>query len=229
MTIARVVSIAALLATAATTARAAELTVTVLDRSGKPLPDAVVLVDSTMPGPRPSLPMELTIAQEKMRFMPAVTIAPLGAKVSFSNLDGWDHHVIAGPMGPGGVYLDETKNTQMRLAGRLAGKAPASDARTFTQPGPLLLGCHLHGSMRGHLYMADSPWAKLSGDDGRARIAELPEGPARVRIWHADQLVETPAQSTTVAAGGSQVTIATQIAARAKKSAPAPAVSPYPY
>lgn len=227
MTTASLVSLAALLATAATAAGAAELTVTVLDRSGKPLPEAVVLVDSSMPGPRPSLPMELTIAQEKMRFSPAVTIAPLGAKVSFSNLDGWDHHVIAGPMGPGGVYLDESKNTQMRLAGRQAGKTPASDSRTFTQPGPLLLGCHLHGSMRGHLYMADSPWAKLSGDDGRARIAELPEGPARVRIWHADQLVETAVQSTTVAAGGSQVTIATQIAARPKKSAPA--ASPYPY
>lgn len=229
MTIARVASIAALLATAASAAGAAELTVTVLDRSGKPLPEAVVQVDSTLPGARPSLPTELTIAQEKMRFMPAVTIAPLGAKVSFSNLDSWDHHVIAGPMGPGGVYLDESKNTQMRLAGRLAGKAPSTDSRTFTQPGPLLLGCHLHGSMRGHLFVADSPWARLSGDDGRARIADLPEGPARVRIWHADQLVETPVQATTVAAGGSQLTIATQIAARAKKSAPAAATSNFPY
>ena len=182
-------------------ASATELTITVLDRSGKPLQDAVVQLDSGMAGVRPSGVTEFTISQEKLRFVPAVSVVPLGAKVNFSNLDSWDHHVIAGLMGPGGVYLDGGKNTQMRLAGRIAGRAPTIEAKTFSQPGAYLLGCHLHNSMRGHLFVADSPWAKLSGEDGRVQFADLPSGPARLRVWHADQLLEGSPVEVQLAAG----------------------------
>jgi plastocyanin len=213
---------ALLLATAA--AHAADLTVTVLDRTGKPLADAVVLVDNTAPGPRPAAVLEATVAQEKLRFVPTVTVVGLGAKVSFNNLDSWDHHVILGVMGPGGVYLDPGQNTQFRLAGRVAGKAPASDSKVLSQPGAYLLGCHIHGSMRGHIYVADTPWAKLGGDDGKAMLQGLPEGAARVRIWHPDQLVDGAPTTVQVAANGSAVTITTQIAPARRKR---PAGDPY--
>ena len=209
---------------AAASAQAADLTVTVLDRNGKPLPEAVVLVDSGVQGARPAPVLEAQVAQEKLKFVPAVTVVGLGARISFSNLDSWDHHVILGLMGAGGVYVDPGQNTQFRLAGRLAGKAPATDSKQLTQPGAYLLGCHIHGSMRGHIYVADTPWAKLGGEDGKAVLQGVPEGPARVRIWHADQLVEGAATPVQVAANGSAVTITTQISpARRKK----PAGDPY--
>jgi hypothetical protein len=148
----------------------------------------------------------------------------LGGKVAFSNLDGWDHHVILGVMGPGGVYVDPGQNTQFRLAARVAGKAPASDSKVLSQPGPYLLGCHIHASMRGHVYVADTPWAKLDGEDGKAVLQGLPEGPARVRIWHPDQLVEGAPTAVQVAAAGSAVTITTQIAPARRKR---PAADPY--
>jgi plastocyanin len=213
---------------AAAAAQAADLTVTVMDRNGKPLVDAVVLVDSSVQGARPAPVMEASIAQEKLRFVPVVTVVGLGAKVSFSNLDSWDHHIILGLMGAGGVYLDPGLNTQMRLAGRVAGKAPAVDSKTLSQPGAYLLGCHIHGSMRGHVYVADTPWARLGGEDGKAQLHGLPEGPARVRIWHADQLVDGAPTAVQVAAGANAVTVKTQIvAARKKREAPA-ADSSYP-
>lgn len=205
-------------------AQAADLTVTVLDRNGKPLPDAVVLVDSTVQGARPAPVLEATIAQEKLRFVPAVTVVGLGAKVSFSNLDSWDHHVILGVMGAGGVYVDPGQNTQFRLAGRVAGKPAAVESKVLNQPGAYLLGCHIHGSMRGHVLVADTPWAKLGGDDGKVVVQGLPEGPAKVRIWHADQLVDGPATVVQVAAGGSAVSIPTQISPARKKR---PAGDPY--
>ena len=209
---------------AAATAQAADLTVTVLDRNGKPLPEAVVLVDSGVQGARPAPVLEAQVAQEKLKFVPAVTVVGLGARITFSNLDSWDHHVILGLMGAGGVYVDPGQNTQFRLAGRLAGKAPATDSKQLTQPGAYLLGCHIHGSMRGHIYVADTPWAKLGGEDGKAVLQGVPEGPARVRIWHADQLVEGAPTPVQVAANGSAVTITTQISpARRKK----PAGDPY--
>ncbi|WP_235533713.1 plastocyanin [Pelomonas sp. Root405] len=210
---------------AAVTAQAADLTVTVLDRNGKPLADAVVLVDSSVPGPRPAPAMEANVSQEKLRFIPAVTVVGLNAKVSFNNLDTWDHHVILGVMGPGGVYVDPGLNTQFRLAGRLAGKAPASDSKVLSQPGPYLLACHIHSSMRGHVYVSDTPWAKLvGGADGKVLMQALPEGPARVRIWHPDQLIDGAPTAVQLAATGNAVTITTQIAPARKKR---PAGDPY--
>ncbi|MFG6439704.1 plastocyanin [Roseateles sp. LKC17W] len=204
-------------------AQAADLTVTVLDRNGRPLADAVVLVDSSVQGVRPAPVLEASIAQEKLRFVPAVTVVGLGAKLSFSNLDSWDHHVILGLMGAGGVYLDPGHNTQFRLAGRARGKPPAVDSKQLTQPGAYLLGCHIHGSMRGHVYVADTPWARLAGEDGRAMLQGLPEGPARVRIWHPDQLVDGVPTPVQVAAAGNAVTVQTQItSSRKARSAPAP-------
>jgi len=92
---------------------AADLSLQVLDRSGKPLPDAVVLLDSSLPGARPVAKAEYLIAQEKMKFVPALSVVPVGAKVVFSNLDRWDHHVRGGQMGPGGVYLDPSQGFAM--------------------------------------------------------------------------------------------------------------------
>lgn len=200
-----------------------------LDRNGKPLQDAVVQLDSAMPGARPVAVGEITIAQEKLRFVPAVSVVPLGGKVSFSNLDSWDHHVIAGQMGAGGVYLDPGKNIQMRLAGRLPGRAPSVDAKVFSQPGAYLLGCHLHNSMRGHLYVADSPWAKLSGEDGRVQFADLPAGPARIRVWHADQLLDGAPTELQIAGATQTLSLATQISPRRRASDRKPEPSAYGY
>lgn len=207
---------------AAASSHAADLTVTVLDRSGKPLADAVVLVDSIAQGARPPAVMEASVAQEKLRFVPAVTVVGLGAKVNFSNLDTWDHHVILGVMGAGGVYVDPGQNTQFRLAGRVGSKPPAVDSKVLPLPGPYLLACHIHSSMRGHVYVADTPWAKLGGDDGKAVLKGVPEGAARVRIWHPDQIVDGTPTAVQIAAGGNAVTVTTQIvAARKKRAAPA--------
>lgn len=212
------------LLSAAAMAQAGDLTVTVMDRDGKPLEGAVVLVDSSVGGVRPAPVMEANIAQEKLRFVPTVTVVGLNAKVSFNNLDTWDHHVILGVMGPGGVYLDPGQNTQFRLAGRVAGKPPASDSKVLAQAGAYLLGCHIHSSMRGHVYVSETPWAKLAGADGKALLQTLPEGPARVRIWHPDQLVDGAPTPVQVIAAGSAVTINTQISPARKRR---PAGDPY--
>lgn len=215
----RILFIASLVAASA--AQAADLTVTVLDRNGKPLPDAVVLADSSVQGPRPAPVLEASISQEKLRFVPNVTVVGLGAKVSFSNLDSWDHHVILGVMGAGGVYVDPGQNTQFRLAGRVRGKAPATDSKVLAQPGAYLLGCHIHGSMRGHLYVADTPWARIAGEDGKATLQSLPEGPARVRIWHPDQLIDGAPTPVQLVASGNVLTVNTQIVAARRRAAPA--------
>jgi len=205
---------------------AADLSIAVLDRQGQPLAEAVVMVDSAVAGPRPVAPAEAMIVQERLRFVPAISIVAPGTRIVFSNKDSFDHHVIAGLMGPGGVYLDPGQNVQLRLSGKSGGRTPGTESRSFNQSGPYLLGCHLHGSMRGHLYVADTPWAKLSGSDGKLVIEGLPEGAARVRVWHADQLLENEAVVVQLQAGPNKLTVKTQVMARASKVAPA---ANYPY
>lgn len=207
-------------------ATAADLQVWVLDREGKPLKDAVVVLESSAPGARPPAKAEITISQEKMKFVPAVSVAQVGTKVTFSNLDRWDHHVRGGLAGPGGVYLDPTQGYAFRLAGQKAGQPPSSHQRSYTQTGPQLLGCHLHGSMRGHLYITDSPWAAVSDEAGKAQLSQLPVGPARLRVWHGDELVETPPQTLTVADGMAPIKVATQVQPKRAKAAEK---SPYDY
>ena len=64
-------------------AQAATLTVTVLDRDGKPVPDAVVVVTPSVRGtPKNRPPLSATIVQEKMQFIPAVTVVSVGSRLA---------------------------------------------------------------------------------------------------------------------------------------------------
>jgi plastocyanin len=205
----------ALLASAA--AQAADVEVQVLDRDGKPLADAAVVLESSSPGPRPTPLAELVINQEKMKFLPAMAVAHLTTQVKFANLDSWDHHVRGGLVGPGGVYVDASKGYSFRLAGRERGKAPATAMQAFNQTGPQMLGCHLHGSMRGFLYVTDSPWAAVTNAEGKVRLSGVPSGAARLRVWHADELIETPLTNTQISDGMAPVRVSTPIVPRKPK------------
>ena len=193
-------------------AQAADLAVRVLDRNGQPLADAVVLVDSGVPGAQGVPVLEATIRQEKLRFRPYLTVVNTGAKITFTNQDGWDHHVIVGQAGAGGFYLDPAQNQQLRLAAKV-GDTVAQETRSLAKPGAYLLGCHLHSSMRGHVYVADTPWVRLSDAEGKVTLTGVPVGPAQVRIWHPDQVLDGAPVTTAVAASGSAVVVNTQIVA----------------
>ncbi|MEP7328242.1 MAG: plastocyanin, partial [Betaproteobacteria bacterium] len=51
------------------------------------------------------------------------------------------------------------------------------------------IGCHLHGSMRGHIYVSPTPWVAVTNAAGGAVLPGVPDGAADVRLWHPDQLV----------------------------------------
>lgn len=171
-------------------AQAATVQVTVLARDGKPLPNAVVVVEPAGgTRPTPPAPVQAIISQEKMQFVPAVSVLPVGSRVTFVNNDGWEHHVRGVPVGvtnPSG----NASGIELRLAGRIEGGTPASAEVTLAQLGALQLGCHLHGSMRGFVYVTDSPFAVQTDANGVATMRNVPEGAASVRVWHSDQLVE---------------------------------------
>jgi plastocyanin len=188
----------ALFAGCSLSAQAATLQVTVLDRDGKPLPNAVVIVEPGGVKPVAPAPVSATIVQQKMQFVPEVSVVAAGSTVRFTNLDRYEHHVRGRPAGVAGLMASGEAGLELRLDGQVDGKPPASADATLGQAGPLQLGCHLHGSMRGFVFVADSPWVLKTGDDGVAMVKDLPEGAARVRIWHPEQLLEGAPTAVTI-------------------------------
>lgn len=183
---------------------AGSLSVSVVDKDGKPVPDAVVLVipANKSAQPKTPLPMQAAVNQEKMQFIPAVTLVPVGAKVRFANNDPWDHHVRSSPAGMG-QFNTTNAGFELRLEGKPEGKPAKTSDVTMDKPGVMgatLLGCFIHGSMRGYVYVSDSPWAVKTGSDGMATFDDLPDGAAQVKLWQADQLIDVPLQSAVIGA-----------------------------
>jgi plastocyanin len=175
------------------TAHAATLHVTVNGADGRPAADTVVLVSPAAgaQGVAPA-PTTITIEQKDFRFSPYVAVLPPGGSIRFVNKDPFDHHIRSLPGGP----LSNTapvKAVEFRLSpgGR---SGDTSEPLKLELPGSILLGCHLHGSMRGHVLVAPTPWFAVTDDRGRARVEGLPEGAVEMTLWHPDQLGEQPAQ-----------------------------------
>lgn len=211
-------------------ASAGNVQIQVLDREGKPVPDAVVVVyPGATAGTAPSLLQgSPTIEQERMRFVPAVTVVMPGTTVRFTNQDRWDHHVrgnpagaVAGAAGAAGASAAASSNFELRLAGKTDGKPANSADVKLDTAGVLLLGCHLHGSMRGHVFVTDSAWTFKTDSDGVARFASVPDGAAQVRVWHAEQLVDLPRKALNVVPGPVLDTVQLSVVPRVRRAPPA--------
>ena len=209
-------------------AYAGSLSVTVVDRDGKPTMDAVVvLLPEGKGAAKQALPTTANIAQEKMQFIPAVSIVPVGAKVRFTNNDPWDHHVRSSAAGAAGFAATTAAATEaaakgidLRLEGKADGKPAKSVEVTMDKAGPqsaTLLGCYLHGSMRGHVYVTDSAWTVKTNADGVASFDDVPDGKVVVKVWQADQLIDLPVQNTVVGAAPAKLNVQLQVVARKRR------------
>jgi plastocyanin len=148
----------------------------------------------------------VVITQENLHFVPFLTIVPVGSTLRFANRDSYDHHVRSTPSGPLGS-MPAVKNFELRLDAASAVAAGNDDYKTTTttphkksgmawsdvkvdQAGPIGLGCHLHSSMRGQVYVSGTPWFAKTDANGVATIEGVPDGAADVSLWHPDQLQE---------------------------------------
>lgn len=214
----------AALALCASAAQAATLQVTVLDKDGKPAADAVVVVTPAVAGkPKSRPPLSATINQEKMQFWPAVTVVGVGATVRFVNSDPWNHHVRMGvPGAPLAEVSAASQGNALYLKGKVEGKPASSADLVMDQVGATgasLVGCFIHGSMRGHVYVADSAWTVKTGDDGTVTFDDLPEGPASLKVWHPAQLVDKPTQPITIGAAPGKSEVRLDVTPRKRRVA----------
>lgn len=180
----------ALATLAAMQAQCATLTLSITNAQGDAAADTVVLVQPTASWAAQPLPPAAVVTQRDVRFVPYVTIVPVGGALRFVNGDSFDHHIRSLPGGPLGSVAP-AKQFAFRLGAAGTGRDTSPEIR-FDIPGGVLLGCHLHGSMRGHVFVSATPWFAVSDDKGQVTIEGVPEGQANVRLWHPDQLVEQP-------------------------------------
>lgn len=203
---------------ASSSAVAGDVSVFVIDRDGKPVIDAVVILKPVAGGaPRRPLPTSATISQQRMLFLPPMTVVPAGGKITFINNDPWEHHVKATGAGFSSFLLDNSTTFEFRMDGKPEGRPGTSTEVTVTKPGPVLLGCHIHGSMRGHAYVSDSPWALITTVEGEAPFQDVPNGSATVRVWHADQLIDLPVQTINVGNSLSRIEIKLTVTPRRRR------------
>lgn len=198
-------------------AQAATVQITVLARDGNPLVDAVVVIEpigaaKTNRAP----PVQAIVNQEKMQFVPQVTVVPVGSTVTFVNLDAWEHHVRGVPSDAAASGSGATGGFEGRMTGKAEGKPAERAEFKLDKAGAFQLGCHLHGSMRGFLYVSDSPYVLKTDANGVATLVDVPEGGARVRVWHTDQILEPVASDITVTST-TAIRIPTQIAQRRRR------------
>lgn len=177
-------------------AQAAVLQLNVTDELGRPLPDAVVFLESreAAQAVRPTEGAE--IAQQNKTFVPGVQVVTRGTAVNFPNRDTVRHHVYS---------FSPTKKFELKL---YIG-TPANPV-VFDRAGVVVLGCNIHDDMVGWVLVLDTPYYGRSGANGRARLADVPEGSYRLRLWHSRLPVGAPADDSalTLPAAGATLTVA---------------------
>ena len=186
-------------------AHAGTVQLSVTDKDGKPVPDVVVMVESAIKAP---VPTTVVIEQQDLRFVPYLTVVAVGSTLRFVNRDTYDHHVRSTPSGPLG-NAPAASNFELRLDPAPAPGAAPADARKrsgssaevkLDKHGPIGLGCHLHSSMRGQVYVSSSPWFGKTDANGNLTLDGVPDGAAELQLWHADQLQDQPPVRVTVGA-----------------------------
>jgi len=153
---------------------ATNFTADVVDQNGRPVANAVVMLvpdtKSSMPAASTRLATEKTIDQRNETFLPLVTIVPKGGRISFANNDQTTHQVYS---------FSAIKQFEITLA-----RGEKSPPIVFDNAGVAALGCNIHDHMIAYAFVAESPWTALADADGRATIADVPNGNYQAQVWH---------------------------------------------
>jgi hypothetical protein len=92
--------------------------------------------------------------------------------VGFPNKDKVRHHVYS---------FSSAKTFELKLYGQQEERTV-----TFDKAGVVALGCNIHDSMIGYIYVADTPFAAKTNAAGEAMIRGLPAGAGTLTVWHPD-------------------------------------------
>ena len=145
----------------------ADVTVIVSNAAGIPVADAVVaFYDGKTPANNPNAAGK--IVQKNKMFNPKVTVVQTGTSINFPNEDSFRHHVYS---------FSPAKKFELKLYSGVP-----TDPVLFNQAGLVTLGCNIHDSMVGYIYIVDTPFFAKTDDKGRA-VVKLAEGQYTYQVW----------------------------------------------
>ena len=152
---------------------AATLSVTILDRDARPVPEVAVVVTAGS-GPTggtasSAVPITAVMDQINLQFDPGLLVVAKGTTVSFPNSDDVAHQVYS---------FSPPKRFALPLY-----RGQSATPVTFDQAGIVILGCNIHDSMIGYVYVADSPHFGKTDVRGRIDFPDLQPGIYRVTAW----------------------------------------------
>lgn len=148
----------------------AGIKVRLLEADGRPLSDAVVFLESPSAALASKPLPGLEIAQNGKRFIPSVSIVPLGSAVSFPNRDTVRHHVYS---------FSPAKPFELKLYSGV----PANPVK-FDRPGVVVLGCNIHDVMIGWVLVVNTPYYGKTDSNGELILQNIHPGSYHLRLWH---------------------------------------------
>jgi plastocyanin len=148
----------------------ADMTLTILDQNNQPVPNAVVI----LPGSNVSTPeTSETMDQIHSSFVPRVLVVQKNQYVNFPNHDDIRHHVYS-------FSLSKAFETKLY-------KGSEIPPIQFDTPGMVVLGCNIHDSMIGYIFVADNEYTVKTDENGLVTLpAKLGD---KVSFW-SERLIE---------------------------------------
>ncbi len=144
-----------------------------IDLKGAPVNEAVLVLENAETetvSPSPS-EAETIVDQVDLQFVPRVAVVRAGTRVRFPNSDDTRHHVYS---------FSTAKAFELQLY--QGNEAPPVE---FDTAGLVVLGCNIHDSMRGYIYVVDSQIYGISDSDGRITLpAYNRDGVSQLTLWH---------------------------------------------
>lgn len=174
-------------------ATAADISAVVVSRDGRGVEQTVIVATpmnanaDLIARPKPAV-----MDQRDLTFQPRVLVVEVGTSVDFPNNDSVSHQVYS---------FSAAKHFQLPLY-----KGERHSPVIFDQPGLVVLGCNIHDSMVGYIYVTDAPFFGTTDKSGALRLEGLPAGDYKLTIW-SPYIADTPASLTrTVHVDGSAMT-----------------------
>ena len=113
----------------------------------------------------------VAVEQRGYQFGNWLVVVPVGARVTFPNMDADYHNVFS---------LSKAKRFDL---GRYKPEEKPSPVVTFDKPGVVRLFCEIHEHMRGTILVVDSPHFTRTGEDGSFTLSGVPAGTYTLKAW----------------------------------------------
>ena len=163
----------------------------VVDRDGHGV-DQVAVTAAPSAGTTTPAPAPAVMDQRNRLFVPRLLVVAVGTSVQFPNNDTVSHQVYS---------FSPAKHFQLPLY-----KGEIHPPVVFDQPGLVVLGCNIHDSMVGYIYVTPAPYFGSTDAHGALLLKDLPKGDYQIVIW-SPYIADAPATLTRpvrVEGGGSQ-------------------------